>query len=136
MKQLLLGLAAAGVLASASVTAAPAAAASAIVEQAKDQCLVGEQADGYLGFVPGADISTALRREVLDINQQRKSGLCTHCPRQWRLNRGYGGPDSRKADQSGLVPASACATRAVRGSSFNFIFTALIRIESAIIRAS
>ena len=73
MKQLLLGLAAAGVLASASVTAAPAAAASAIVEQAKDQCLVGEQADGYLGFVPGADISTALRREVLDINQQRKA---------------------------------------------------------------
>jgi len=73
MKQLLLGLAAAGVLAGASLTAAPAVAASAIVEQAKDRCLIGEQADGYLGFVPGASISSALRREVRDINQQRKS---------------------------------------------------------------
>ena len=73
MKRLLLGLAAAGVIAGASLTVAPAAAASAIVEQAKDQCLVGEQADGYLGFVPGASVSDALRREVRDINQQRKA---------------------------------------------------------------
>lgn len=73
MKQLLLGLAAAGVLAGAPLTAAPAVAASAVVEQAKDRCLIGEQADGYLGFVPGASISSALRREVRDINQQRKA---------------------------------------------------------------
>lgn len=73
MKRILLGLAAAGVFAGASLTSAPAVAASAIVEQAKDQCLIGEQADGYLGFVPGADISSALRREVRDINQQRKA---------------------------------------------------------------
>ena len=48
-------------------------AASAIVEAAKDQCVVGEQADGYLGFVPGGDASDAVRREVRDINQQRKA---------------------------------------------------------------
>lgn len=51
---------------------APVAAASAIVEQAKDQCIVGEQSDGYLGFVPGKSADQALRREVRDINQQRK----------------------------------------------------------------
>lgn len=73
MKRLLLGLAAAGIFAGASLTAATAMAASAIVEQAKDQCVVGEQADGYLGFVPGADASDSLRREVRDINQQRKA---------------------------------------------------------------
>ncbi len=50
-----------------------AAAASAIVEQAKDQCIVGEQADGYLGVVDGKTASDAVRREIRDINQQRKS---------------------------------------------------------------
>lgn len=70
MKRLLIGAAMASLLAAASITAT---AASAIVENAKDQCIVGEQADGYLGFVPGADVSDALRREVRDINQQRKS---------------------------------------------------------------
>lgn len=48
-------------------------AASAIVEQAKDQCIVGEQADGYLGVVDGKSASDALRREIRDINQQRKA---------------------------------------------------------------
>jgi len=51
---------------------APAHAASAIVEQAKNTCVVGEQADGYLGFVPGKDASEALRRDVREINQERK----------------------------------------------------------------
>ena len=50
-----------------------ASAASALVENAKDNCIVGEQSDGYLGVVSGADASEALRREVRDINQQRKS---------------------------------------------------------------
>ena len=52
---------------------AGAVAASAIIEEAKDQCIVGEQADGYLGIVSGASASDAVRREVRDINQQRKS---------------------------------------------------------------
>ena len=59
-------------LAVAATATAPAFAASAIVEQAKDQCVVGEQSDGYLGFVPGKNADQALRREVRDINQQRK----------------------------------------------------------------
>lgn len=52
---------------------AAAMAASAIVEAAKDQCLVGEQADGYLGIVSGASVDDAVRRDIRDINQQRKS---------------------------------------------------------------
>ncbi len=55
------------------LTAAGALAASAIVEQAKDQCVVGEQADGYLGVVDGQIASADLRREIRDINQQRKA---------------------------------------------------------------
>ena len=51
----------------------PASAASAIIENAKDNCIVGEQADGYLGFVPGASASSELRSEVRDANQQRKA---------------------------------------------------------------
>ena len=39
-------------------------AASAIIEAAKDDCIVGEQADGYLGVVSGASPSDAVRREV------------------------------------------------------------------------
>jgi len=73
MKRLFLGAAAVGVIALAPIIATPVAAASAIVEQAKSECIVGEQADGYLGFVPGATVSSAVRREVRDINQQRKT---------------------------------------------------------------
>jgi len=57
----------------AGLTAVGALAASAIVEQAKDQCIVGEQADGYLGVVAGQTASDELSREIRDINQQRKS---------------------------------------------------------------
>lgn len=73
MKRYFLGAAAVGLLALALIVTTPVTAASAIVEQAKAECIVGEQADGYLGYVPGATISSALRREVRDINQQRKS---------------------------------------------------------------
>ncbi|GJL94616.1 MAG: hypothetical protein DHS20C05_10210 [Hyphococcus sp.] len=48
-------------------------AASATIEQAKDNCIVGEQIDGYLGVVTGANASDDLRREVRDINQKRKA---------------------------------------------------------------
>ena len=73
MKRLLLSVAASGFLTTAFVVPSSAVAASAIIEQAKDQCIVGEQADGYLGFVPGGNASAELRREVRDVNQQRKS---------------------------------------------------------------
>ena len=51
----------------------PVLAASALVENAKDNCIVGEQADGYLGVVDGASASAELQREIRDINQQRKA---------------------------------------------------------------
>ena len=48
-------------------------AASAAIEDAKDNCIVGEQSDGYLGVVDGAAAGEGVRREVRSINQQRKS---------------------------------------------------------------
>ncbi|MEM9015068.1 MAG: YdbL family protein [Pseudomonadota bacterium] len=48
-------------------------AASPAIERAKDQCIVGEQVDGYLGFADPSRADDALRREVRDTNQQRKS---------------------------------------------------------------
>ncbi len=53
--------------------AGSALAASAAVEAAKSQCLIGEQADGYLGVVDAGAIDEALRREVKSINLQRKA---------------------------------------------------------------
>lgn len=74
MEQVLKKILAAAVLAAGLlVSAAPASAASATIENAKNSCIVGEQADGYLGVVSGAEASEALRREVRDINQQRKA---------------------------------------------------------------
>ena len=49
------------------------AAANPVIDQAKAQCVVGEQADGYLGVVAGASASDAVRREIRDVNQQRKA---------------------------------------------------------------
>lgn len=49
------------------------AAANPVIDQAKSQCIVGEQTDGYLGVVSGAQASDAVRREVRDVNQQRKA---------------------------------------------------------------
>lgn len=64
-------------LAAAALTAfaGPASAASAIIEEAKSKCVVGEQSDGYLGVVEGATASEAVRREVRAINQQRKAAF-------------------------------------------------------------
>lgn len=67
-----LGLCAA-LLAGASLLGGVALAASAAIEQAKDACVVGEKSDGYLGVVAGATASDELRREVRDVNQQRKT---------------------------------------------------------------
>lgn len=40
--------------------------------QARSQGLIGEQADGYLGFVPGASINADLRGRVEQNNIQRR----------------------------------------------------------------
>ena len=54
--------------------AAPAfaQAADSALTQARASGLIGEQADGYLGFVPGASISADLRGRVEQNNIQRR----------------------------------------------------------------
>jgi hypothetical protein len=71
MKRLLLAALVAGGL----LAAAPAfgQAGDSAVAQARANGLIGEQTDGYLGFVPGASISADLRGRVNQINIQRRS---------------------------------------------------------------
>jgi uncharacterized protein YdbL (DUF1318 family) len=64
---------AAALLAGALALSAPASAQDAVVNQARAGGLVGEQADGYLGFVPGASISADLRGRVDQINIRRRA---------------------------------------------------------------
>jgi uncharacterized protein YdbL (DUF1318 family) len=64
---------AAALLAGALAVSAPASAQDAVVNQARASGLVGEQADGYLGFVPGASISADLRGRVDQINIRRRA---------------------------------------------------------------
>ena len=59
--------------AAGALFAGRAAAASEAVESAKANCLVGEQLDGYLGVVDPGRTSEAVKREVADINLQRKA---------------------------------------------------------------
>lgn len=63
---------AAAALAAALALAAPAMAQDSVISQARAQGLIGEQADGYLGFVPGAQISADLRGRVEQNNMQRR----------------------------------------------------------------
>lgn len=49
---------------------ADVATAKSVVEQAKDEGDVGEQADGYLGFVQAPD-DRAVRKAVAEINRGR-----------------------------------------------------------------
>lgn len=66
---------AAAALAAALALAAPAMAQQAgdpVLSQARANGLIGEQADGYLGFVPGANISADLRGRVEQNNMQRR----------------------------------------------------------------
>lgn len=65
-------LAAAALTAAALALAAPALAQDASLNQARAAGLIGEQADGYLGFVPGASISADLRGRVEQNNIQRR----------------------------------------------------------------
>ena len=67
------GLAAASLISATLLPTTTVLAASAAVEQAKNACIVGEQSDGYLGVVTGQTASAAIKREIRDINQQRKS---------------------------------------------------------------
>jgi uncharacterized protein YdbL (DUF1318 family) len=64
----------AGLAAIAMALTAPALAqaADSVIAQARANGLVGEQADGYLGFVPGASISADLRGRVEQNNIQRR----------------------------------------------------------------
>ena len=65
---------AAAMLTSALLLAAPAQAQNdAVITQARAAGAVGEQADGYLGFVPGANISADLRGRVEQNNIQRRA---------------------------------------------------------------
>lgn len=68
-------LSAAALIASALALSAPASAQAAdpVVNQARSSGLIGEQADGYLGFVPGASISADLRGRVDQINIRRRA---------------------------------------------------------------
>ena len=65
-------LATAALAAAALALAAPASAQNADLAQARAGGLIGEQADGYLGFVPGASISATLRGHVEQNNMQRR----------------------------------------------------------------
>jgi len=60
-------------LIAASAALGVAQAATPIVEAAKAKCIVGEQADGYLGVIDPVAADEALKREVRSINQQRKA---------------------------------------------------------------
>lgn len=61
-------------LAAVALLVAPAAhAASAAIESAKASGIVGEQVDGYLGFVSGAAPDAALQAEVDENNIQRRN---------------------------------------------------------------
>lgn len=64
----------AALFAGALLLAVPAQAQNdAVITQARASGQVGEQADGYLGFVPGASISADLRGRVEQNNIQRRA---------------------------------------------------------------
>jgi uncharacterized protein YdbL (DUF1318 family) len=65
-------LAATALVALALTTQALAQSGDAVLAQARANGLIGEQADGYLGFVPGASISADLRGRVEQNNMQRR----------------------------------------------------------------
>jgi uncharacterized protein YdbL (DUF1318 family) len=69
MKRIVLAALAAGAL-----FAAPAFGQAADpIAQARAAGQIGEQTDGYLGFVPGASISADLRGRVNQVNIQRRA---------------------------------------------------------------
>lgn len=70
MKRIVFAALAAGAL----LATAPAfGQAGDAVAQARAAGQIGEQTDGYLGFVPGASISADLRGRVNQVNMQRRA---------------------------------------------------------------
>lgn len=63
-------------LGGALALASPALAQDAVLNQARAQGLVGEQADGYLGVAPGAQVSADVQARV-DQNNIRRRALYT-----------------------------------------------------------
>ncbi len=64
----------AGVLLGALLLAAPASAqADPAIDQAKAAGIVGEQADGFVGVVPGASASADVRARVDQLNIRRRA---------------------------------------------------------------
>lgn len=72
MKRLLSTFAVAALM-SAALAFEAAAQADPALDQARAAGLIGEQADGYLGFVPGATISADLRGRVEQNNIRRRA---------------------------------------------------------------
>lgn len=60
------------VIAAAALMMGAAHALSPAMDAAKASCVIGEQADGYLGVVDPAKASPELRRELREVNLQRK----------------------------------------------------------------
>ena len=60
-------------LAAAFAIPARAQGSDPVVTQARAAGQVGEQADGYLGYVPGASVSADLRSHVDQINIRRRA---------------------------------------------------------------
>lgn len=60
------------VLAAAAAVAAPAMAQDAL-RQAYSSGQIGEQADGYVGIVPGAQVSADVRARVDQVNMGRRA---------------------------------------------------------------
>jgi uncharacterized protein YdbL (DUF1318 family) len=52
--------------------AVPAGALPAVLEQAKKQGVIGEQANGYLGFVKGKKGSAQVSQSLKQVNDQRR----------------------------------------------------------------
>lgn len=66
-------LIAACALAAAAIATPAAAQADSVLDAAKSAGVIGEQADGYLGVVPGASASADVRARVDQINIRRRA---------------------------------------------------------------
>lgn len=73
--------------AAALALAAPAFGQGQTLAQARAAGLIGEQADGYLGFVPGANISAELRGRVNQNNMQRRAAYTRQLDEARRAGR-------------------------------------------------
>lgn len=50
-----------------------AMAANNVIDTAKNECIIGEQIDGYIGVIEADQVSTELDRELRSVNQRRKA---------------------------------------------------------------